>query len=560
MIRNIFIKNIVLIEKLTLDLESGLIIFSGETGAGKSIILTSLGLALGRRSEQNLIRSSAQEGSVSIEIEIRKDHPHYQELKNSNLIEDDVLILRRVINKTGKNKAFINDRPVTLSYLKEVGSKLVEIHGQNEKIGLLDPSSHIEILDDFGNYGNLITKTKEAFQKFQKIKEIYLEAKKIKENKITYEEEIKNKINLIKSLNLKDREEEELSSRKVMLNHYEKIFLSINEVFNILNEEESGYSNLASHYTKLENVLSDSGSIIEIKSIVASLNIILIETKEILNNINKLRENFQYDEKELEKLEHRLFDINNITRKLQTKPSQLNDLLEKLEKELALINENIDNIEKISIKLEETKKIFRNYCKDLTEKRKSTALILEDLVNKELCPLKLEDAKFRVKILIKKEKDWNSQGANDASFFVTLNKGANEGEIHKTSSGGELSRLMLALNLVLIGSLGNKTLIFDEVDSGVSGAVADAIGKRLQQLSKHQQVMVITHLPQVASRGMHHYRSFKRTTEEKTLTYVEKLTSEDRTIEIAKMISGEKVTEEAKLAANKLIRELKSSK
>ena len=556
MIRNIFIRNIVLIEKLSLQLDKGLIVFSGETGAGKSIILTSLSLALGRRSEQNLIRNTASEGSVSIEFEIKDNHPSYQKLIDTNLIEENTLILRRVINKSGKSKAFINDNPVTLSFLREIGSTLLEIHGQNEKIGLLDPSSHLAILDRFGNYDGLLKKTRESFDAYKQLMKIYAEAERIKKNKSLYENDIKNKISLIRNLNLKDKEEEELSSRKNLLNHYEKIFISINDIFNILNDENRSYSTLASSSTKLENILAESGNIDELSSIIVSLNVISIESKEVLNNINKLRDNFQYDEKELEKIEHRLFDINNISRKFSTKPDLLNNFLEKLEEELQELNKNSENIERIRNKLEKAGKVFKKNCQDLEKNRKETALILEKYVNKELQPLKLEDANFRVNILSKEEKNWNASGGNSVSFLVRLNKGSNEGEIHKVSSGGELSRLMLAVNLVLADSLNRKTLIFDEVDSGVSGSVADAIGKRLHELSKHQQVLVITHLPQVASRGEHHFRSYKKTENNNTYTYLEKLDIEERTFEIAKMISGEKVTEEAKILANKLIREI----
>ncbi len=553
MIKNIFIKNIVLIEKLSLELDKGLIVFSGETGAGKSIILNSLSLALGRRSEQSLLRNSASQGIVSIEFEIREEHPSYERLKTSNLIEGESIILKRVLNKSGKSKAFINDCPVTINFLREIGSTLLEIHGQNEKIGLLDPSSHLTTLDKFGDYKDLLNKTKDSYKAFERLRQIYFEAEKIKENKHIHEEDLQNKINLIRSLNLKEKEEQELSNRKNLLNHYEKIFLSINEIFSVLNDDNENYSTLASNAGKLENILSSSGNINEIKSIVSSLNIITIESKEILNNIHKLRDEFQYDEKELEKIEYRLFDINNIARKLNTQPELLNTLAFKLEEELTLISKNSESLDQIRIKLEKAKDLFKNNCQLLSTKRKNASKVLEELVNKELVPLKLQDAKFRVNIFTKEEDSWNASGSDITSFFVRLNKGTVEGEIHKISSGGELSRLMLAINLVLAGSINNKTLIFDEVDSGVSGAVAASIGKRLQDLSKYQQILVITHLPQVACKGKHHFRSFKITREENTFTHLEKLNREERAIEIAKMISGENITEEAKMVANNLL-------
>ena len=554
MLKNIFIRNIVLIEKLDISLNSGLIVFSGETGAGKSIILTSLSLAIGKRGDQGLIRQGKNEGSVVVEFEIDNSHPVYSKLKDSNLLDSNELLIRRIISKDGKSKAFINDSPVTIGYLQQIGSYILEIHGQNEKIGLLDPSSHLRILDKFGQYIDLKSKIRNAYAAYTKLKKICEEAINIDRNKISYTEDLKNKLNMINTLNIKEKEEEVLLKKRNLMAQYDKIFTAINEIFLILNDDNNSFiSKLSSNFTKLEKIAEKTDTIEEIKIIVSSLNNVLLEAKETLSGIKKIKDNYSFDAKDLEFAEQRLFDIHNIAKKLQVDSLGLPKLAEKLSSEIENIENSSENIEKIKQKLDFSKNSYWNLCQKLSEARIETAKTLEDKVNNEFIPLKLLDAKFRVAINFNNIEHSNIEGKDNVKFLVKLNKGTKEGEIHKISSGGELSRLMLALNLVLSGSLNRKTIIFDEVDSGVSGAVADAVGTRLQSLAVTQQVLVVTHLPQVASRGKQHFKSFKFSNDNDTFTGLQELNYNSRIEEIAKMMSGENISEEAKKMANKLM-------
>ena len=554
MLKNIFIRNIVLIEKLDISLNSGLIVFSGETGAGKSIILTSLSLAIGKRGDQGLIRQGKNEGSVVVEFEIDNSHPVYSKLKDSNLLDSNELLIRRIISKDGKSKAFINDSPVTIGYLQQIGSYILEIHGQNEKIGLLDPSTHLRILDKFGQYIDLKSKIRNAYAAYTKLKKICEEAINIDRNKISYTEDLKNKLNMINTLNIKEKEEEVLLKKRNLMAQYDKIFTAINEIFLILTDDNNSFiSKLSSNFTKLEKIAEKTDTIEEIKIIVSSLNNVLLEAKETLSGIKKIKDNYSFDAKDLEFAEQRLFDIHNIAKKLQVDSLGLPKLAEKLSSEIENIENSSENIEKIKQKLDFSKNSYWNLCQKLSEARIETAKTLEDKVNNEFIPLKLLDAKFRVEINFNNIEHSNIEGKDNVKFLVKLNKGTKEGEIHKISSGGELSRLMLALNLVLSGSLNRKTIIFDEVDSGVSGAVADAVGTRLQSLAVTQQVLVVTHLPQVASRGKQHFKSYKFSNDKDTFTGLQELNYNSRIEEIAKMMSGENISEEAKKMANKLM-------
>ena len=554
MLKSLFINNIILIDRLEINFDKGLIIFSGETGAGKSIMINSLSLAVGRRADINYVGNFSEEASVISTFEVEQNHPANLKIAENGIACNSDIILRRVLNKNGNNKAFINDIPVTVSFLKEVGSFLVDIHGQNEKIGLLDNALHIKILDKFGNYQSSLLDMKTKYEKYKKLKEIYEELLLVESSKIYEEENIKNQIEQINNLNMKENEEEELQKKRIFLSQYEKIFQAINEIYSVLNDNEfSILDKLASNLIKLEEIASKSKNLKEIDNINKSINTILVEGKETIANIDRIKEEITFDSKELEFAEHRLFDINNLSRKFKVLPSELLEVRERLVEELSLLNNNNENIKKIKSKMDAALLQYKEVCEELTSLRKNAALTLEDLVNKELNPLKLMDANFRVGILNKEEKNWNALGKDSIKFLVKLNKGSDEGEIHRISSGGELSRLMLALNLVITDNTISKTLVFDEVDSGVSGSVADSIGKRLSKLGKLQQILVITHLPQIAARGNDHYKSFKKSVNEKTVTKIEKLNHEKRKQEIAQMISGEKLSKEALEVASNLL-------
>ena len=557
MIKYIFIKNIVLIESLKIDFDEGLTVFSGETGAGKSVLLNCLSLATGRRSDVSFLRKGVNEGSVTVEFDVKNNGFLRDKLIKHGITSDNnEVLLRRILYKNGKSKAFINDSPVTVGLLQDIGSALIEIHGQNEKIGLLESGLHMRLLDRYAGHHVLLEKVKESYKNYAKLSQIYMDALELNKNKEKQEEDLKNNINLITKLDLKENEEVTLKSKKAFLTHHEKIFDVINKIYILLSDDNNTANNdLASNASKLDSIVDDSKEIIELKQISHSVNQILIESKEVINNIKNIRENYHFNPKELEEIEQRLFDINNLSRKFNIEPSGLNKFLQDLEKDYAELDNQSQEIQEIKNKLEKVEQSFFEAAQKLSSERLIISKKLEKEINKELGPLKLIDANFKVEILPKEKKLWNTNGADSVRFLVRMNRGTKESEIHKIASGGELSRLMLAINLVLAKSINPKTLVFDEVDSGVSGAVADAVGLRLQELSKLQQVLVVTHLPQVASRGRNHFKSFKFYNETDAFTGIKKLNKEKRVEEIAKMISGEVITEEALKVANQLINE-----
>ena len=554
MLKSLIIKNIVLIEKLKLNYDTGFSVFSGETGAGKSIILSSLGLAIGMRADFSLIRKGESEGVVIAEFQINKEHLAYKKIINHGLNSGNDLILRRVLSRDGVSKAFVNDNLVTANFLKELGLILVEIHGQNEKIGLLDPSNHIKILDRYSNSDKKLLEVYKSFSNYKKLRKILYELENLESNKTNQLQEIQNDLNLLENLNLKEGEYENLIKKRNLMAQHEKIFTAINNINNLIDGEQGNFlSDISKNSANLEKIFSDNNKIDEVEALQKSINSMLIEGKDIILNISKIKDSFTFDQRALDQIEQRLFDINNLSRRFKIEPENINSKLIKLKEELEVLKNSSENYEKIKNKVHLAKEQYDVNSKILSEHRKKFASNLTELINDELAPLKLEDARFEV-VVVEKEKDkQNENGIDNVKFLVSMNKGGSKGEIHKVSSGGELSRLMLAINLVIANSMNKKTLVFDEVDTGVSGSVAEAIAIRLLNLSKTQQILIVTHLPQVAARGQQHFKTSKSSKNNITVTGVKELSYEDRIEEVASMISGDQITDEARLLSERLL-------
>ena len=554
MLKSLIIKNIVLIEKLKLNYETGFSVFSGETGAGKSIILSSLGLAIGMRADFSLIRKGENEGVVIAEFQINKEHLAYKKIIDHGLNSGNDLILRRVLSRDGVSKAFVNDNLVTANFLKELGLILVEIHGQNEKIGLLDPSNHIKILDRYSNSDKKLLEVYKSFSNYKKLRKILSELENLESNKTNQLQEIQNDLNLLENLNLKEGEYENLIKKRNLMAQHEKIFTAINNINNLIDGEQGNFlSDISKNSVNLEKIFSDNNKIDEVQALQKSINSMLIEGKDIILNISKIKDSFTFDQRVLDQIEQRLFDINNLSRRFKIEPENINSKLIKLKEELEVLKNSSENYEKIKNKVNLAKEQYDVYSKILSEHRKKFATNLAGLINNELAPLKLTDARFEVEVVEKEKDKQNENGIDNVKFLVSMNKGGSKGEIHKVSSGGELSRLMLAINLVIANRMNKKTLVFDEVDTGVSGSVAEAIAIRLLNLSKTQQILIVTHLPQVAARGQQHFKTSKSSKNNITVTGVKELSYEDRIEEVASMISGDQITDEARLLSERLL-------
>jgi len=541
MLNSLTINNVVLIENLCLQGEAGLCVLTGETGAGKSILLDALGLALGSRAESKLVRHGTEQAIVTAEFDVPDRVIEF--LKDREIdLDGGNLILRRTLNKDGKSKAFINDVPVTVQLLKELGSQLVEIHGQFETQGLMNTETHLPLLDNYAGIDTL--EINKLYSNWKSAQEDLEQAKADIANSKLQEEYLTYAVKELEQLSPQIGEEEDLAEKRKRLMNREKAQEAFDQASQLL-EDEQGILTL---FGKLQAIVG--------RAEVASLNEAVNRAKSELDEVSYQIENYKSgngdDSENLEQIEDRYFALKDCARKHRATVDELPQVWEELSHKLRLITHQEDELSKLEKQVEENKKQFVKLAEVISKKRSAVAKNLDKAVNAELPALKLDKAKFIIEV--EKTDDWNSNGFDKVRFLVSTNPQTPAGPINKIASGGELARFMLALKVVLAETGTIETLIFDEVDSGIGGATADAVGERLARLSDKYQILVVTHSPQVAARGNSHWVISKSETKGKTTTGVYVLTSiEDRQEEIARMISGAKVTPEAKAAAAKLL-------
>ena len=558
MLESLSINNIVLIDKLNIHLENGLCVLTGETGSGKSILLDALGLAIGYRSNSKLLRNGEDKGSVIAVFDITNNQNCKILLDELGIEYDNNIIIRRILYSDGRSKAFINDIQVTQSFLQNVGETLVEIHGQNEQIGLLNSSNHREILDQFGN---LVEKRKQLSNIFEKMKNANNQLEDLLSKKDNIEKEkdyLKHIINEIEALNLHENEEQELAEKRILMMNKEKVLNVLNEVkdnlegqYNIDKGISSAQHTLSRGIRLGDNLLENNKNAFE--EIVENLEQASININEALSKIETIFNTLGFDNNTLESVEDRLFAIRGLARKLNIQPDLILNLKTELEEKLS----NLENQEVVIGDLEkEVKELKNNFlanAKELSNLRKETAIKLQNELMAELKPLKMEKTVFNVEFKELDENNWNKYGIDSIRFLASTNPGTPMNELSKIASGGELSRFMLALKVVLSKVNSVPTMIFDEIDTGISGAVAEAVGERLKKLGQTLQVLVVTHHAQVASKGNYHLKVQKEQQNDKTNTNVIVLEEKDRINEIARMFSGEIITEDALKVAEKML-------
>ena len=561
MLTNLIIKNFILIENLTLSFGHKLSVLTGETGAGKSILLDALSFVLGARSDTSLISKDKDSTSVCATFDLPIKHPAINKLleneilKKEDLTTSNEIIIRRVLNKDGKNKIFINDIPVSLSMVKSIGDDLIEIHGQFDNQSLLNPSTHIKILDNFGHLNGLKEQTKIAYNIWQTKKterlKLQEEFTKAKED----EDYLKHNLKELEELNIQIGEEEELSQKRHLLQNSEKIITSIKDSYDYLSKYGDSPEKFINEATYALERIPDDAKTDDIMQILNELESSSQNLYDAYERLSQILSNQTDDTNTLEAIEERLFTIRELARKHKTTPDELPNFTKQLKQIVENIN-NSDTLLKNKIDEEElAKKSYIEIATTLSNERKKQGAILSQKVMEELPPLKLEKASFEVVITTKiDEKDFSPTGINDVSFMGSTNFGATKNYLHKIASGGELARFTLAIKVVISDENSISTMVFDEVDTGISGATASAVGERLAKLSQNIQTLVITHSPQVASFANHHFKVEKHYDEEqnKTLTSVEQLTEQQKIEEIARIISGDLITSEAIEAAKQL--------
>ena len=552
MLLGLTIRDVVLIDRLTLAFRPGLCVLTGETGAGKSILLDALGLALGRRAEAGLVRTGAKEAVVSAEFAVGRNHPAHAILREAGLDGDgETIVLRRLLATDGRSRAFVNDAPSSVGLLRELGDSLVEIQGQFEQRGLLDPANHRMILDAFAEQSVGPGTLAQAWHDWRAAREREAEAARLLAASREEEDLLRHHLDELRALMPEEDEEGRLAERRTLLQNAERLAETVAEAIGELGGDAGAQAALARATRRLERARERAQGFLDAP--LAAAERAGAETAEALAALGAAARRLELDPRELEKVEERLFALRGLGRKHQIPVAELPALQQRMTAQLAAIEEGAENVEHLVRATAEARAGFIAAAERVSRARAQAAGRLDASVAAELTPLRLDKARFRTVLTPLAEADWSEHGCERVHFEIATTPGAPFGPLARIASGGELSRFMLGLKLVLANISSVPTLIFDEVDSGIGGAVAAAVGERLQRLGTSLQVLVVTHSPQVAARGAHHWRVAKRLAARDTVTRVEELDPDTRQEEIARMLSGRIVTAEARAAAASLI-------
>jgi DNA repair protein RecN (Recombination protein N) len=553
MLARLSIRDIVLIERLDIEFSRGLAVLTGETGAGKSILLDAFALALGGRGDAGLVRHGAGQGQVTAVFDVPKGHPAAAIMSDNGLDDTGEMILRRVQLADGRTRAFINDQAISVQTLKAVGSALVEIHGQHDERALVDASTHRRLLDAFGGLEKDVAALEALWETRRTATSALEEHRAGMERAAREADYLRHASDELKKLAPKDGEETALAERRTTMMQGEKIATDLREAQEAIGGPHSPVSALSAAVRRLERRAANSPKLVEpaVRAIDAAINA-LEEADQYLNAALAATD---FDPAELERIEERLFALRAASRKYSTPVDRLAALAAQYASDVALIDAGAEQLKKLETSAAEADKRYAAAAAKLSAARAKAATKLDKAVNAELPPLKLERASFTTQL----EADAASpgpQGIDHIEFWVQTNPGTRPGPLMKVASGGELSRFLLALKVVLADRGSAPTLVFDEIDTGVGGAVADAIGTRLARLAGKVQVMAVTHAPQVAARAGTHLLISKDALDKgkRVATRVNALAADHRREEIARMLAGAEITAEARAAAERLLK------
>jgi DNA repair protein RecN (Recombination protein N) len=551
MLTRLSIRDIVLIDRLDIDFGSGLAALTGETGAGKSILLDAFALALGARGDATLVREGVEQGQVFAAFDVAKKHPVRRVLAENDLAGEDELIMRRVQFADGRTRAFVNDQPVSVQVLRALGTALVEIHGQHDERAFVDAATHRALLDAYGGIEDDAAEVARLWAE-RRAREAAVEDHRAAVERTAREAEwLRHSVDELGRMAPQTGEETTLAERRAIMMQAEKVAEDLRTAHDSVTGPNSPVPPLSTAVRRLERRAAQAPALIEpaVKAIDAALTAL----EEARTHLEQALQIAEYDPQELERIEERLFALRAAGRKYNVPVDELAALARRYEGDLALIDAGAERLVTLEREAQEAKVRYHTAAQALSAARRHAATALDKAVNAELKPLKLERAEFSTQIESESE---GSDGLDRVEFWVRTNPGTRPGPLMKVASGGELARFLLALKVVLADRGSAPTLVFDEIDTGVGGAVADSIGVRLARLASGVQVIAVTHAPQVAARADRHYLITKDELAKgkRVATRIAELTDEHRREEIARMLAGAEITAEARAAAERLIR------
>jgi DNA repair protein RecN (Recombination protein N) len=552
MLTALSIRDIVLIEKLDISLDKGLTVLTGETGAGKSILLDALGLALGARGDSSLVRSGAERGVVTAAFALAPAHPAFAILKEQGIDAEGELVIRRIQTADGPSRAAINDQPVSLNLLRQIAMALAEIHGQHADRALVDVSAHRRLLDAFGGHEAEVGELSQLWEKASAAGEALKQHRQLMERAEAERDYLEHAADELRGLNPIPGEEAKLAEARQMMMSAEQYAEALSDAEEALAGDGTSVARLNAALRKLERRREGAGG--RLDHVCQSLDRVLAEVGEAERAIAEARRAFIFDPKELEKSEERLFALRAAARKFKCTVDTLADVRQRINTELQAITDGGGRLKTLEQEFKAAREAYDAVAEKLSIKRRKTAKALDKAVMVELPPLKLERARFETAIETDAGRP-GPHGIDRIEFMVAANPGTPLAPLMKVASGGELARFMLALKVILAAKGSAPTLIFDEIDTGVGGAVADAIGARLARLAEKLQVLAVTHSPQVAARAGQHMliSKMEEVASKRMVTRVQSLSAQSRREEVARMLSGAKVTEAARAQADELL-------
>ena len=551
MLTSLAIRNVVLIEALDLEFGAGLSVLTGETGAGKSILLDSLGLALGARADSGLVRAGEQQASVVAAFEPpASDHPAAALLADNGIAMEpgEPLLIRRMVKADGGSRAFVNDQPCSAALLRELGGSLVEIHGQHDDRGLLNPRGHRALLDSYGRCDTAAVAT--AHAAWRAAARVLEQARETVDTAARDRDYLTHAVEELRSFAPQPGEEATLAEERAAMQKGARLTDDLSVISDCLTGSDGGLAQLRQAARRLDRIAGEEPLL---TAVLEALDRAVVEAGEAEDRLAEAAEALSFDPARLDSIETRLFDLRGLARKHQVAPDDLAALGEDMAARLAAIEGGEEHIAALEQDVAHKADAYRAAAQALSAERQLAAGRLDAAVAGELAPLKLDAARFRTVVAPLDQGQWSAQGMDRVEFEISTNPGAPFAPLAKIASGGELSRFILALKVALAERGGADTLIFDEIDRGVGGAVADAIGERLSRLAQRNQILVVTHSPQVAARGAGHMLIAKSSDGTVTRTGVHALEPAERREEIARMLSGAEITAEARAQAERLL-------
>ena len=551
MLRRLSIRTYVLISSLDIDLGAGMAVFTGETGAGKSILLDALGLALGERAASGVVARGSDRASVAAAFDIGQADAVRTLLAEHDLDHGGELLLRRVVGSDGRSRAFVNDTPTGIALLRRIGNLLVEIEGQTDQGGLLDQARHLTMLDEFAGHGPERESLAACYVAWRAAQSALEEAEAAHEASRKEEDYLRHAVSELEALAPEGGEAARRAAERATLQNSEKLGEALNAASSEIAADGGVGARLRSARRAIERAAPLAGGALD--SLLEALDRAAIEAEEAEGALSAAQDALDTGPSRLEAVEERLFSLRAAARKHRTDPDSLISLLTKLRGELDLIEGGADRLTARAAATEASRQVYLDKAQEVSRARRRAARKLDEAVAAELGPLKFGRARFSTALDQAAEGAESRTGIDRCRFMLATDPGADSLPLAKVASGGERARLLLALRVCLARAAGLSTLVFDEIDRGIGGAVADAVGERLARLARDVQVLVVTHSPQVAARGDRHYRVAKSEGEQGATARVRLLTDDQRREEIARMLSGAKVTEEARAAADSLL-------